>query len=144
MLAARMPSMYVEPGGGHRRRTPWGEVVAGKVTGGHTGGAYSLEELSTAAGWSRLSYVHHEVDECFYVLEGNFTIVLDDRDKSLHLDPGAVLFVPRGVARSFECTSNRGRLLLLQTPARPLDPAAPLAGVERVDNQPNSRPFSAP
>ncbi len=136
MRSARMPSMHLGPGGGEDLRTPWGEIVTGKISDAQTGGAFSLAELSTTASWCRRSYVHHEVDECFYVIAGTFAVGLDDREERVDLTTGAVLFVPRGVARSLSCTSHRGRLLVVQTPGRPFDPAAPLAGVERVEDPP--------
>ncbi len=135
MARARMPGMHVEAGGGADVPTPWGEIAVGKVSGRQTGGAFSLDELAVTSGWSRPAYVHHEVDECFYVVEGTFAVDLDDGGDGVDVGAGAVLFVPRGAARSLRCTSLEGRLLVLQTPGRPLDPAAPLAGVESVQHQ---------
>jgi len=136
MTGTRRVSTQVEPGRGEHLRTPWGETAAGKVTGAQTGGAFSLAELLTPSGWFRPAYVHHEVDECFYVVEGRFTVALDDRDDVAELAAGSVLFVPRGVARSLRSTGGGGRLLILQTPGRSLDAAQSLAGIESLHSRP--------
>jgi uncharacterized cupin superfamily protein len=59
--------------------------------------------------------VHHEHEETFYVLDGEFTFTLGDQ--SVPATAGAFVFVPRGVAHGFENTgSTPGRVLGIMTP----------------------------
>lgn len=44
---------------------------------------------------------HPETDEVFYAVEGSFDILL--RDKTLHLDPGDLVVIPKGVEHKPIC-----------------------------------------
>jgi mannose-6-phosphate isomerase-like protein (cupin superfamily) len=126
-------SDHVRADGGTVHLTPWGERSAVKVTGAQTGGAFTVTELITDSAWRRPAYVHHELDECCYVVDGAFEARLDDRSPAVPLRPGDVLFIPRGVQRSLRSAwPGTGRLLLIGTPGHAPDPTAPLAGIEFV------------
>jgi mannose-6-phosphate isomerase-like protein (cupin superfamily) len=62
-----------------------------------TGGALEVVELDSARG--PLPHVHHDREECFYVIEGVFTFVLGTEEKAA--SAGSVVFVPRGTPHAF-------------------------------------------
>jgi len=118
-LNTPLPNAHQPCGEAAEYVTPWGELVAGKVSAAQTAGAFSAWELVALPGWERDLYVHHAVDECFYVADGHFDIRLDDPDRIVRASSGDLVYVPRGVARSLRNSANRaGRLLIVQTPGR--------------------------
>lgn len=132
MTPARMSSSLIAPGEGPMLPSAWDESLIGTVGASQTGGAFSLAELIAEPGWCRDTYVHHEVDECFVVQEGVVIVRLDDHAAPLTASTGAVLYVPRGVARSLHNPgSDVARLLLIHTPGQGLGPDSS-AGIERV------------
>lgn len=78
-----------------------------------TGGAYSFYEVSVPPGESSLFHIHEDVDESFYVIEGQFEIKLD---ADVHKAPAGVLvYGPRGVGHSFVNTWHRPSKMLCTT-----------------------------
>jgi quercetin dioxygenase-like cupin family protein len=69
-----------------------------------TGGAYSLVHLTASPGFETPYHLHHNEDEAFYVLEGEFTFIGDG--KKTVLGAGGYIFLPRGVPHGLRCTSN--------------------------------------
>jgi mannose-6-phosphate isomerase-like protein (cupin superfamily) len=59
-------------------------------------------------------HVHDDVDEIFYVLEGNYAITCGER--VFDADPGTLVFVPRGTSHKFQPGRDGGRMLLVYTP----------------------------
>ena len=55
-------------------------------------------------------HVHHEQDEWFYVIQGEFAVEIGE-DK-FRLKPGDSLFAPRKVPHVFACISNEPRTLI--------------------------------
>jgi mannose-6-phosphate isomerase-like protein (cupin superfamily) len=53
--------------------------VTYKVTGDQTGGAYSLFEVASQLGAGPPHHVQHREDEAFYVLEGDYEFLVEDR-----------------------------------------------------------------
>src|ERR687894_1835542 len=89
-------------------RTPWEETVIRKVSGGQTGGAYSLFEVEVAPGGGPPPHVHHREDECLYVLEGQFRVLHENRETGA--GPGFLIYIPKGDLHSFEnVTETTGR-----------------------------------
>ena len=136
---------HVPAGGGTFRPSLWGEQLHRKVGGELTGGAFTLDELTTVAGWGRGSYVDHGADECFYVLMGSFRLDVEGPADPVLVTPGAVAYVPRGTACAItQISSGPGRLLIVQTPAPPSDdPAAAPWRVERIDPPSTAAPAAA-
>src|SRR2546427_12299805 len=62
------------------------EVV--KISGVDTGGEYGLLEVTVRAGEGSPWHVHPDEDEWFYVLDGEFTVVVSER--RLPLRPGTL------------------------------------------------------
>jgi mannose-6-phosphate isomerase-like protein (cupin superfamily) len=128
-----MPSLVLTPDDGPGVSASDGEAPRDLVTRDSTGGAFTVAELFVPAGWQRPAYVDHAVDECFYVVEGEFEVVLDDREQPVQVGPRTTLYVPRGIARSLRIVgSSPGLLLLLQTPGRSREEPRHF-GVELVD-----------
>ena len=132
MTLTRLPA-FRATGTGVPVATPWHEALVGKVDGRSTGGAFSVVELTADGGWRRPPYVHHELDECFYVVEGSFLATLETAEGPVELPVGCLLFVPRGVLRSLRATSPGSRLILVTTPGRSPDTADPSSGIEFVE-----------
>ncbi|WP_210479577.1 cupin domain-containing protein [Naasia sp. SYSU D00948] len=132
MTLTRMPA-FRPSGAGVPVATPWHEALVRKVDGSSTGGAFSVLELTAAADWSRPPYVHHQLDECFYVVEGSFLATVETADAPLELSAGSVLFVPRGVLRSLRAMSSDSRLVLVTTPGCSPGTADLSAGIELVE-----------
>ncbi len=69
-----------------------------RVSESQTGGASGIVELDGAMG--PLPHVHHERDECFYVIEGLFTFVLGTEEVAA--PAGSIVFVPRRTRHAFK------------------------------------------
>lgn len=59
-------------------------------------------------------HLHADVDEAMYVIEGE--ILLSAGDGERVLGAGGFAFAPRGCAHAFMVTSERARILAIQTP----------------------------
>jgi mannose-6-phosphate isomerase-like protein (cupin superfamily) len=69
-----------------------------KVSTTQTGGAFEVFELDAPRG--PLPHVHHDREECFYIIEGLFTFVLGREE--VEVPAGSVVFVPRGTRHGFK------------------------------------------
>ncbi len=119
-----------------------GTLMTLKATGEQTGGAFGLIEQVLPPGFAPPPHVHHAEDEAFYILEGELTFRCGDR--TLPAPRGTLVFLPRGVAHTFQVSdAGPARLLQLNTPAgleqffvelgEPVaDPATPPAGLPDV------------
>lgn len=59
-------------------------------------------------------HLHPDVDEAMYVIEGE--ILLKENGQDRRIGPGGFAFAPRGCAHAFAVTSERARILSIQTP----------------------------
>ena len=79
------------------------------------GGMLVLENTFHARG-GPAKHLHHDQDEWFYVLEGEF--VLEVGDKRFELTPGASVLAPRGVPHVWAFVGDApGRILVAFSPA---------------------------
>ena len=104
----------VGPGEG---RSLWvlGELVTRKVASEQTGGAYSIFEVASQPGTGSPPHVQHREDECFYVLEGEYEFLVEDR--TLRMPAGSLLYVPKGNLHAHKNVGEgTGRMLVSQTP----------------------------
>ena len=86
-------------------------IKAGRA---ETGGALSLVEQLIPAGFESPWHVHHDEDESFYIIDGQVTVVVEDR--VVTLGAGDYAFGPRGIAHGFRVTgAGDARLLLMTT-----------------------------
>jgi len=80
-----------------------------------TGGAFSVNESVECGRPLTGLHRHHAMDEAFYVIDGQLTVVVDGRTHTL--GPGSYLFVPRGAVHAQGnpgCTPNK--ILVTFTP----------------------------
>src|SRR4029078_8893899 len=73
------------------------EIV--KISGAETGGAFGMLEGTVRGGEGSPWHVHHEEDEWFYVLDGQFSVWVGDQH--LSLSPGSFAFGPKGIPHTF-------------------------------------------
>jgi mannose-6-phosphate isomerase-like protein (cupin superfamily) len=93
----------------------FGELATCKVPSHRTGGAYALFEVSTRPGAGPPPHVQHREDESFYVLEGKYEFLLDDR--TVMAQAGSLIYVPKGVLHTHNSLGEgEGRMLMTQTP----------------------------
>jgi quercetin dioxygenase-like cupin family protein len=79
-----------------------------------TGNAFSQLIADEPRGSATPFHVHHNEDEAFYILEGQVTMVGDER---IDLEAGDYFFVPRGVPHAYLVRSERARMLVTISPA---------------------------
>ena len=84
------------------------EVV--KISGEDTGGAFGMLEVTVRAGEGSPWHVHHDEDEWFYVLEGEFSVWVGD--DHLRLTPGSFAFGPKGIPHTFYGETDGARTLV--------------------------------
>lgn len=86
-----------------------------KATGDVTNGAFSLLEADEPPNFGPPLHIHHDADEAFYVLSGEYIIFVDGRDFTC--PAGSFIFIPKGVPHGFRVGSAPSRKLNLYTPA---------------------------
>src|SRR5262249_55672190 len=83
--------------------------------------------------------VHHDCAEAFYILDGEYTMYLDDREVVCR--PGSFVFVPQGVRHGFRAGDMASRKLNFYFPASMIgyfdDLAAALRDQDVSDDQLN-------
>ena len=93
-----------------------GELMTFLMTGEQTGGAFFLAEISVVPGGGTPPHIHHREDESFHVLEGSLTVHVGGN--TIRASAGDSVFLPRGIAHSFENSGGRSaRALVVSTPA---------------------------
>ena len=90
------------------------DLLTLKATAGQTGGTFMLVEELARGGKVTPLHTHPEVEETFYILEGEALLHLDGSDH--RLGPGSFAVVPRGVPHAYLVTSEVARSLILVTP----------------------------
>ena len=105
----------VGPGQGPTVQGPAGGPLTFKVRGDQTGGALTVIENTIAPGDGPPHHVHANEDEAWWIVEGDLRFRLGD---DLHTAPaGTFVFVPRGVAHSFQnAGESPARILVMFTP----------------------------
>ncbi len=110
-----IPQPYaLQPSGGDAH---WylGNLLEWKARGRQTNGAFSLVEVTLQPGAEPPLHVHAREDEAFLVLNGRITFQFGD--ERVDAEPGAYVFLPRGVSHGFAVRSEVARALVLLTPA---------------------------
>jgi quercetin dioxygenase-like cupin family protein len=108
--------MVVGPGEGEDSRSPIGGDMTFLARGEQTNGALVAADVAVPPGQGPPLHVHTREDEWAYVLEGDLRWKLGDE---LSATPaGSFVFIPRGVAHTFQNTgSEPGRMLVMFAPA---------------------------
>ena len=87
-----------------------------KLSSNDTGGALAVWESVTNGPGGPSYHVHHDVDEWFFVIAGEFTFKMADTLHDVH--PGDSVFVRRGIPHTWSHRgTGAGRLLFLVQPA---------------------------
>jgi quercetin dioxygenase-like cupin family protein len=86
------------------------------VSGGETGGAYSLSELCGPVGSMPPLHVHHRDDETFHVLQGELRLFVGDRELVLSAGRAAAV-APRGTPHTYRVQTSGTRFLVVNSPA---------------------------
>lgn len=86
------------------------------LSGEETGGAQEVFEDIVQPGIGPGRHVHHDQDETFFFLEGDFIVEIDG---TVHeMAPGDVAFIPRGTVHAFKNVGTTvGRLRYIFSPA---------------------------
>jgi len=86
-----------------------------KASGDDTDSTYSLLEASEPPGFGPPMHIHRAANEAFYVLAGEYLVVLGDQEFRCHA--GSFIYVPAGVTHGFRVGDIPSRKLNLYTPA---------------------------
>lgn len=109
-------SPVVHAAGGGRPLRVMGNPWWVKVTGEQTGGKLAVVEADFAPGTGAPAHLHHDHEECFYVLSGRFRFQAGTDFREL--GPGGFCFVPREVVHGFANISEQSaRMMGMITPA---------------------------
>lgn len=93
-----------------------GQYITLKLNTPDTAGKLSMAEILCHPGTSVLNHVHVAMDELFYVLEGTAEFTFGDRVESVQ--PGGLVFIPRGALHGFRNTGDTPfKLFDFHTPA---------------------------
>src|SRR4051794_4876500 len=92
------------PGGGEG---VWivGDTMHLKATAATTNGAFTMLENLSPPQSGPPPHVHEHEDEAFYVLEGEFELLIGE--DLVRAEPGTFAFVPRGTVHRFRCVGDR-------------------------------------
>jgi mannose-6-phosphate isomerase-like protein (cupin superfamily) len=106
---------YLRPDEGRRSLWVLGELLTYKVPSHRTGGAYSLFKVATQPGAGPPPHIHHREDESFYVLEGEYEFLVENR--TIKVGAGSLLYFPKGTLHAHKNFGEEvGRMLMSQTP----------------------------
>ncbi len=114
-MADRLVKPYVLRPGEGRTIDLGNFVMAVKADGAATDGAFTLLEAAEPPDFGPPLHIHKDAAEAFYVLEGEYIIVLEDRD--YRCPAGSFIFIPAGVQHGFRVGGLPSRKLNLYTPA---------------------------
>ncbi|MQA17684.1 MAG: cupin domain-containing protein [Pseudonocardiaceae bacterium] len=102
----------VSPDGGLPLPAAGGVVLASSAD---TGGHFTLIRSHAPAGDQVPLHIHAAEDECFYVLEGDYSITCGD--DIFHAGPGAFVYLPRQVPHGYAVGTTAATKLILAVPA---------------------------
>lgn len=92
-----------------------GETGRWLLRGEDTGGLYSFFEVTSPPGEGPPHHIHEDVDESFYVIDGEYEIKLDGEVHKAAT--GTLVYGPRQVGHSFVNTWHRpSKMLCIATP----------------------------
>jgi quercetin dioxygenase-like cupin family protein len=89
-------------------------LAVAKVRGEETGDAWSMIEITGPQGDMPPLHIHHLEDEAFYVLEGELTLFVGDRE--IRLGAGECAVAPRGIPHVYRVDSEQARWLGIASP----------------------------
>ena len=86
-------------------------LAAGEAT---TNGAFTLAEFTGGQGLWTVPHIHREMEESFYVVDGEFTFTVGEQQ--IPAGPGSYILIPRGTRHEITAGANGGRFLTLMVP----------------------------
>src|SRR4030095_15099278 len=86
-----------------------------KATVERTRGHFSLLEATEPPGFGPPLHLHRDASESFYVLEGEYTVFLDQRQFTC--PAGSFIYMPAGTPHGFRVGAQTSRKLVLFTAA---------------------------
>ena len=89
----------VQAGEGQRIEA-FGSEIRFMLTGEDTGETLAVGIATVPAGHGPPPHVHHDEDELFLIIEGEYRVCLDG--EWTKVGPGGVVYLPRGCAHSFD------------------------------------------
>jgi quercetin dioxygenase-like cupin family protein len=93
-----------------------GELAIIHVTGKETNGRYSMVELFATKEGEVPWHVHHDEDEGFFIIEGEISVYIDDKD--IKGRPGDFIFAPKDVPHRYSVDSpGHARMLMMFSPS---------------------------
>jgi quercetin dioxygenase-like cupin family protein len=105
-------------GPGEGRTIPGTDAITLIATSEQTGGSIGVFEDISSPGDGPPRHVHYGSDELFYLLEGEFLVLVGERQESV--SAGTYVFVPRGVVHAYKVIgTERGRVLSAFIPGGP-------------------------
>src|SRR3954447_13538530 len=95
-------AFVAHPGEGRLTETldVFGHSMTVKISSRDTGGAFAVIEDITPPLSGPPLHIHHEQDEWWHVLEGNYRFEVDGRE--IVAGPGAHVYAPRGTRHAFQ------------------------------------------
>lgn len=91
-------------------------LYTAKLTGEHTNGQMTVMEFLAPKDFGPPLHRHDVEDELFYVIDGDIWFSCEDSE-GVH-GTGAVVWLPRGRAHTFQVRSDTARVLQVSTPAQ--------------------------
>lgn len=92
-----------------------GDFYAVKTTPAQTGGAYSIVEIESFPGNGPPAHIHHREDECIYIVEGAFSVIVGDR--IFDAADGDFIRIPKGTSHTYKNVGAiPGKMLTLLFP----------------------------
>ena len=101
------------PGEG-RRIDLGGFTMSVKASELETDGQFTLLEAGEPPGFGPPLHIHHDCDEAFYVLDGEYIIFMDGVE--YRCLAGSFVYIPRGMPHGFRVGSVQSRKLNLYVP----------------------------
>jgi quercetin dioxygenase-like cupin family protein len=86
------------------------------LSGDESDGRLGVVEITTPPGGEPPLHVHHDHDECFYVLEGEVTLFIGGGTERT-LGAGEFALAPRGVPHTYRAGEAGARVLVSSIPA---------------------------
>ena len=91
-----------------------GGIHTWKAQAEETGNSMIVFEDELERGKVTPMHLHADVDEAMYVIEGEILLNVEGGERTVRA--GGFTFAPRGCAHAFVVTSERARVLAIQTP----------------------------
>lgn len=110
----KVDAIILQPGQG-RSIDLGGFQMSVKATGDVTNGSFSLLETDEPPDFGPPLHIHHDADEAFFVVSGEYIIFVEGREFTC--PAGSFIYVPKGVVHGFRVGRVASRKLNLYTPA---------------------------